>query len=270
MLRARKQFCVERTKVTIGRGKRGLRGKIEVPAAQKQKVSPPEDKAEEDNAVGPFPWASTKGKEILGSNFKGISAADIRQEVSNLLTASISKNTQETYSTALIKFDSFRLKQNMEPAWLPKLSDIKEFIAASSLEGLAYSTICTYVSAISLQCKLKNFDDPTHNFIKAKMLEGKKKTSAKPDSRLPITSGILSTIINGLHLSCRETYETLLFTSVYTLAFYGCFRVGEIVSSNKQAKGILDINDIKIQKDNSLKIILRYCKTDQYGKGTEV
>ncbi|MES9883959.1 MAG: tyrosine-type recombinase/integrase [Sedimenticola sp.] len=78
-------------------------------------------------------------------------------------------------------------------------------------------------------------------------------------------------IFEELHNICSSSYETILFQAAYTLAFFGLFRVGELVfSSHAENERPLRRDDILIgtiesESVDTMKIRLRKSKTNQSG-----
>ena len=107
--------------------------------------------------------------------------------------------------------------------------------------------------------------DPSSQFIVCKLLNGYNRQRPGKDTRLPITPSILKSALANLPTVCTNKYESGLFASAYTIAFFGFFRVGELtVTKGNSIDNIISINDIAIEKE-SLIITLRYSKTNQLG-----
>ena len=64
-----------------------------------------------------------------------------------------------------------------------------------------------------------------------------------------------------------SAYEALLFSTAFSVAFFGCLRIGEIIATGKSGDNsrIIQISDVVVY-DESVKITLRFSKTDQYGE----
>lgn len=90
------------------------------------------------------------------------------------------------------------------------------------------ATITTFVSAVTFANKLYNAPNPQQHFIVTKMLEGSRKLSHKPDTRLPITLNILHKMIDTLKPTMFDGYTIVLLRAMFLLAFHGFFRVGEL------------------------------------------
>lgn len=168
------------------------------------------------------------------------------------------------------RFESFRTKYTERLCWPPTIEQLTLFIAFLSLQGLSYKTASLYLCAVGFQCKVKNVKDTTKHYIVSKMIEGIKRSKPNKSVRLPITVSILNAIINVLPAVCSSTYESQLFKTAFCLAFFGFFRIGEItVSKQEYFNKVLAIQDIVLDENKgTLKINLRFSKTDQLGNGT--
>lgn len=94
------------------------------------------------------------------------------------------------------------------------------------------------------------------------VLKGYRRGSLRKDVRSPITPAILSQICGVTSLVCYSNYEASLFTSVFSLAFFGVFRISEILSfSRASSLGILLANILA----NILVIFRNFSKTDPLG-----
>ncbi|KAM4651127.1 uncharacterized protein O3C94_013674 [Discoglossus pictus] len=51
----------------------------------------------------------------------------------------------------------------------------------------------------------------------------------RPDTRRPITFALLLRMAQVLEVKCRTPFESLLFRTAFSLAFFGAFRIGEEV-----------------------------------------
>ena len=66
-----------------------------------------------------------------------------------LVNNSVSSNTNKTYKTALEKFASFRRHYEFDDLWPVSVRELILFVAYLANEGLAVTTVSTYMSAIS-------------------------------------------------------------------------------------------------------------------------
>lgn len=87
------------------------------------------------------------------------------------------------------------------------------------------------------------------------------------DNRAPLTKSVLEAVFKQLPQVCLNDYETKLFSSLFTLAYFGLFRVSELVTSFKQQKvGPIERSDVSIVGNKYAVIKLRHFKTHQKGK----
>ncbi len=146
-----------------------------------------------------------------------------------MLDASLSVNTKLVYNNGLTAFDKFRELHSLLHVWPAPIMHITSFISFLFTHGYAPSTASTYISAISFKHKVSNVVDTAQNYVVVKMLEGFRRMRNRADSRVPILYDTLISICNGLPTICSTHYEALLFKAAYTLAFFGLFRVSELV-----------------------------------------
>ena len=133
----------------------------------------------------------------------------------------------------------------------------------------APATAKSYISGLSFKMKILGLKDTTNSFIIQKMLAGMQRLHKRVDARKPITFDILSKIIFTLQKTCSSFYETLLFASCFSLAFFGFLRVGEFAQSACSDRHVLHVSDISF-KDNMMFITLPSSKTDQMANKTRI
>ena len=114
----------------------------------------------------------------------------------------------------------------------------------------------------------------TQNHFLSKLIEGmKRKKPMNKDLRMSISLDLLTKLIGALSYVCKSSYETKLFASAFSLAFFGLLRVGEFTSDNKDMPGghVVKFHDISIHNNNmEEELHLKICssKTDQVGNST--
>ena len=110
--------------------------------------------------------------------------------------------------------------------------------------------------------------DTTQSFVVKKSLMGYSRFMVPVDKRKPITLDMLHKLLNTLPLVCSLPYEVNLFSAVFTTAFFGYFRMGELVQNSCRELGhAIQVQDVRITSANSVQILLKHSKTDQMGKG---
>ena len=176
------------------------------------------------------------------------------------------------YDNALRLFNQFTILQGHQRSWPPTVNLVIDFVAFLSLQGYASSSIKSYISAISFQCKINNQEDVTQNFVVKKLLVGIGRIDKRKDVRMPITLNILNKVVQALPIVCSSIFEATLFAALFTIAFFGFLRVGELVvySVTNLGHAISRSNLKYISDPRMLEIKLCYSKTDQTGLGSVI
>ncbi|KAK6165930.1 hypothetical protein SNE40_022736 [Patella caerulea] len=165
----------------------------------------------------------------------------------------------------------FRQSFGIPAVWPLQIADITSFIVFLFRSGVSHSTVKCYISGLSFHSQINNLPDPTNSYLIKKILEGFKRSKGPTtDTRLPITYQLLTNIIGSLGNVCTTVFETKLFAAAFSLAFHGCFRVGELTFDPRNAQNHhLTLKNIRFLRD-TLDIFLGSSKTDQFGKGTQI
>ena len=165
-----------------------------------------------------------------------------------LVNASLSCNTKIAYNTAIKTFEKFRSESGLTHFWPVTVSQIVQFLACYHDIGYAPSTMASCCSGLSFMHKINGFPDLTEDFVIGKMLEGCRRLDKRIDSRFPIRKQILQQLCLVLPKICFNNYEFKLFTTAYTLAYYGMLRAKECVyTSASSADRPLQFSDILIE-----------------------
>ena len=199
--------------------------------------------------------------------------ASLELEAQRLLQASLAMSSHVTYRRGVNNFEDFRVSKGINGIWPAPSMHLIAFIAHMSLQGMASSTIDTYVSAVAYVHKVNNWVDPSDNFVVRKLREGCRRQYKQEDGRRPITIPILRKLSLSLSELCSSSYETCLFRAAFFLAFYAFLRVGEFTIASKRGlcSDVLLIGDVNFVSDHSaLRVTIRGSKTDQRGVGVQL
>ena len=192
----------------------------------------------------------------------------LAEEADRLVQMAWAPRTLQMYEVGMTSFRSFRAEydcHNVNSA--AKSVEVTRFIAWLSLQKRAPSTISAYVSAISNWHKTRGLADPCENFRVKKALKGGCKRNIPTQLREPITTDLLAKLIAALKPLCDSRYEQHMFKCAYLIAFFGLFRIGELVADSKHSaqKSVLMLSDT-ILRGSSLQVTIRFSKTDQKGR----
>ena len=164
------------------------------------------------------------------------------------MTAGLASSTQKTYVKVLTDLSTFcNTILHTTPQFPLNYATVALYVAHCHEKGLSPSTITSHLSAIAYVHNLAGHVDPTKAFTIRKLLAGASKSAPTYDTRLPITEPVLQKLVSSLHFLCPCHYDRCIYRSIFTLAFYGLARIGELVQTSPRAlKNVLQISDIFI------------------------
>ena len=168
--------------------------------------------------------------------------------------SAISPGSRKTYEQAWNHFLDFSTRYcgTASPQLPLSVSDIVLFVAYLSAKKLAPSTISTYISALSYVHKIGSFSDPTKAFVVHKIMTAQSRLCSKPDIRLPITRSILHKLVQALNHTITPAYQILLFQTMFLVAFYGFFRVGELTTKTPERRhSVLQFQSLSFLKSRN-------------------
>ena len=127
----------------------------------------------------------------------------------HLMHSAISPGSRKTYEQAWNHFldFSFRYCGTAFPQLPLSVSDIALFVAYLSAKKSAAST---------------------KTFVVQKIMTAQSRLCSKLDIWLPITRSILNKLVLALGHTITSAYHIVLFQTMFLVAFYGFFRVGEL------------------------------------------
>ncbi|XP_075065178.1 uncharacterized protein LOC142152430 [Mixophyes fleayi] len=189
-----------------------------------------------------------------------------RTGIIRLAETSLAPSTRRAYRAAWLQWRRFL--QSHGRCDSGQSTYMLDFIWAKYQEGITKNVMAAMLAGISFMAKLHGWTDFTKGFLISKALKGWSKLQpGKEDVRRPVDKSILRKIMSALAYIADNAYEVLLFSSAFSLAFFGAFRVSELVAQSKHDLGnalsarhmFLDVNMLSCQ-------ILR-SKRDQSARG---
>ena len=168
----------------------------------------------------------------------------------------------KTYQKGLELFDYLRKEFGLKCIWPVPLQEIIFYISHLSKSGRSYSTVSCYLAVLSFHNKVNNFEDNIQRFTVRKIVEGIKRSRFCKDTRLPITRDLLNSILSIFLCICSSLFECSLSKSVFSLAFHGMLRVGELTVGSKCANSHrVTVNNVSVS-NGILEIYRATSKTD--------
>ena len=137
------------------------------------------------------------------------------------------------------------------------VSQVALYVTYLHKHGYAPTSIVSYTSAIGYVHRISNVSDPTTSVLVQKILSSTLKLKSKFDPRLPITILILQRLIASLTSTVPSYSHRCLLRAMFSVAFFGLMRVGEITMS-KDKTVPLDISQLNLSDSQALITITRF------------
>ena len=149
------------------------------------------------------------------------------------------------------------------------------FVAFLATEGLQAKSISVYLAALRrLQISAGHSPPPQSSWLWLHyVLRGVKLSqTARPRVRLPITAAVLTRLYQ-VWSSSGDTYRVRLLWATACLAFFGFFRLGEILPTTSSSPPPLLLSDVAVDSRSApslVRVTVRRAKNDPFGKGVDV
>ncbi|KAM3918946.1 uncharacterized protein RB166_013684 [Leptodactylus fuscus] len=186
-----------------------------------------------------------------------------------LVRRSLGDATWRSYSCVWVEWE--RLVSVLHGGVVPEdwEATVLYFVGLSFGAGVSSSGLSRRLAALAFWFKLKGYRDFTKSFLVRQAVRGFRRGSGSRDSRRPLSFRILVDLCGALGRICFGSYEVLLFRLAFVLAFFGAFRVSELVSPATGRPGGLRLADCVV-REGVLSCVVRRSKTDQVGRGLVV
>ncbi|XP_069807960.1 integrase/recombinase xerD homolog [Dendropsophus ebraccatus] len=143
------------------------------------------------------------------------------------------------------------------------------FVGIAFEEGVSAAGLVKKLAGLAYWFKWFGVGDATKDFVVRQAVIGYRKSRVARDGRRPVSFDLLVKLFGVLGDMCSSEYEAVLFGAAFALAFFGAFRVGELVSHSCAASGGLQFGDVVLGID-CVSCFLRRSKTDQAGRGKRI
>ena len=150
----------------------------------------------------------------------------VRVHIQQLTTLAVAESTTKSYARGWCMFKRFAEQYNVNLNRI-KEHNLLEFISFLSLSGFAASMVQLYLTGVRHHLKQgrNSFKD---SFIIKMVVKGVSSRYSVPDIRLPINRGLLHDMWNILPIVVRNPYMVKLYRSMFTLAYHGLLRGGDL------------------------------------------
>ena len=193
-----------------------------------------------------------------------------------LFAQGLSTRTRSTYSSAKKRYLSFCQRAGLTPLPVSERSLIL-FVTFLAREGLRPQSISGYLSAIRhLEVEVGGSSTPRGIWPRLHYtLKGVSRSMVNTPTltRLPVTPAILRLLKTQWESGRVDHFLARLFWAVACTAFFGCFRLGELLATVPGAPHGVLVKDVVFEWRASpprASLLLRLSKTNQVGPGTPV
>lgn len=194
------------------------------------------DPLQNERAPGPGPLAPETSK--------------LEALTSRLLQSAYNPSTILYYNKCYDRFQTF-LRDHSLPQNPPfYTAHIALFVSFLFSQKLSLSTIRTHLGAIAFHLKLNSFGDNTKDFLITRILKGINSSQLKRPKLFPINKELLHKLCDNVIFLTNSCFTRALFRAILLFAYYGCFRIGEIVKSRNPSHTLL-IENVSIQTKRS-------------------
>ncbi|KAM3936755.1 uncharacterized protein RB166_000250 [Leptodactylus fuscus] len=143
------------------------------------------------------------------------------------------------------------------------------FVGSAFSSGVSPSGLSRRLSALAFWFKFKGIRDCTKSFLVRQAVKGFRRGSSVRDRRRPLSFEVVRDLVGILGRVCMSDYEVALFSLAFSLAFFGAFRISELVSRSRACPGGLLFEDCRLLGEE-LVCRIRRSKTDPEGRGLVV
>ncbi|XP_075038929.1 uncharacterized protein LOC142099410 [Mixophyes fleayi] len=192
---------------------------------------------------------------------------DHQAGIRGLAEQAVASSTLRSYQAAWRRWSLFSRQKEQSEAG--QRDAMLAFMWDRYSEGESKTSMASTLAGISFMAKLQGYPDVTKCFLINKALKGWGRVRpSHSDARLPITLNILEELIRKVGSVTSDDYEKLLFSLAFSMAFFGAFRISELVARSRghQESG-LRAEHVSLGEGILACKIVR-SNTDQSGRGS--
>ena len=151
----------------------------------------------------------------------------VQVHIQQLTTLAVAESTSKSYARGWCMFKWFAEQYHVNMNSI-KEHNLLEFISFLSLSGFAASTVQLYLTGVRHHLKLQGRNSFKDSFVIKMVVKGVSSRYLVPDIRLPINIALLHDMWNVLSIVVKNPYMVKLYRSMFTLAYHGLLRPGEV------------------------------------------
>lgn len=127
---------------------------------------------------------------------------------------------------------------------------LAHFVVFQYYQHYSYATIRSRLSGISYFHKIMGYSNPVESFLVNKLLYSIRLKRHQTDKRLPITIPILGSLLTISRNVLHSIYDQVLFRAVFTAAFFGLLRMGELSLTETGKGNVIRPKSVKFITEN--------------------
>ena len=162
----------------------------------------------------------------------------IAENLRFLLQASVAPSSAKVYQRSWTLLYNCTLEINPShsgPVSLPvSIPHLSIFVSYLHTQSYSPASIVAHTSSIGYIHRLMGLPNPVAATIIQKLLAGVTKVSPPSPPRLPITIGILVSLIESIDQVIVHHYHRALLKAMITVGFFGLMRIGELTRSKEK------------------------------------
>ncbi|XP_056414345.1 uncharacterized protein LOC130356606 [Hyla sarda] len=186
-----------------------------------------------------------------------------------LVGRSVTRSTWESYSRWWADWELLLRQLSITGAPSEWEAALLFYVGRAFCERVSPSGLGRRMAALAFWFKVRGVPDGTKSFLVRQAVRGFRKGASSRDWRKPVTFSLLLRLGSLLAGVCFSVYELCLFRLAFALAFFGAFRISELVSPSRCRAGGLLFSDV-VLVEGVLQCRVRRSKTDQLGRGAVV
>ncbi|XP_031747536.1 uncharacterized protein LOC116406780 isoform X1 [Xenopus tropicalis] len=218
--------------------------------------------------AGPFQTIGSEGSRV-SNPFPRFSVEDPIRYLASCVRNSLAPATWEAYSRVWRQWAELE-RYVQGPLGKEEREDlVLWFLFLHGKEQRSKAGMGKALAALSFFFKLQGFQDATKSFVVRQVAKGCRRGHPSIDTRRPVTFSILEGLFDQLYKVCKSSYEVTLFQLAFSLAFFGAFRIGELVSNTKREEGGIQLRHVE-RCGSVIQVRIFESKTDKGGRGLSV
>ena len=191
-----------------------------------------------------FEGTGAEGQGIVSAS-TAISSGDssrmelgpVAENLRFLLQASVAPSSLKVYNRSWTLFVNCTLEINPAhrgPVTLPvSIPHLSIFVSYLHTQRYSPASVVAHTSSIGYIHRLMGLPNPVSATIIQKLLAGVTRVSPPTPPRLPITIGILVSLLRGVDQVVVHHYHRALLKAMLTVGFFGLMRIGELTKTKE-------------------------------------